>query len=181
MMIEQQQLQLASGYFLGCLAASGFAMIYLTAMDSHNHGGEEDHVRIADLLFWCGLLCITLMCVGGLTQRSVPTDRLLLRIALHFGGMYLICSPRREKHNLSVYVAFLIVLSSYIVGITAAACTQAALVLSYLHCFLDLLLVMGHRWDQESEVPPETLFNARMAYVALGGVLMHADAIVAAY
>jgi hypothetical protein len=176
---QPQQLQLASGYFLGCLAASGFSMVYLSVMDS-NQQHNSDEVRIADLLFWSRLLCITLMCVCCLTQRPVPTERLLLRIALHFGGLYLICSPRREKHNLSVYVAFLLVLTSYVVAITVAACSQTALVLSYLHCFLDMLLVLGHRWDQgEEAVPPETLFNARMAYVAFGGALMHADAILA--
>ena len=173
------EVDLSAAYFLTCLASSGFAMLYLAAMD--NQGGDmEDQIRLADLLFWCFLLGTTFLSMGTLTWQMMSSDSLQLRTAVHFGGLYLICSPRREKHNLSIYIAILVVLASALVAAKAAACNQAALVLCYMHCFLDLLLVVGHRWDQgEEPVPMETLFNTRMAYIALGGVLLHADAVVA--
>jgi hypothetical protein len=173
---------ISSAYFLACLASSGYAMLFLAAMDNDSGDESDDQVRLADLLFWCFLLLVSFLSLGCLSQHIASNEQLPLRTALHFGGLYLICSPRREKHNLSIYIAVLVVLASAVMAASAAACSQPALVLCYLHRFLDLLLIVGHRWDQgEGPVPMETVFNTRMAYIALGGVLLHADAIVGSH
>jgi hypothetical protein len=58
--VKTQPWGLASFYFLACVASSGFAVVYLFAMDDTltNSGGAtaEDYARGSDLLFWCFLL-----------------------------------------------------------------------------------------------------------------------------
>jgi hypothetical protein len=44
-----------------------------------------------------------------------------------------------------------------------------------MHRFLDLILVLSHRWEYEP--PPDTLYNSRIFFIAVAGVLLHLDAL----
>jgi hypothetical protein len=174
---------LSSFYFLACACSSAFAMVYLFAMEENtitghvaaDDPGTLDYARGADLLFWCFLLDCTCVSLSLPTRPPPPIDQLYLRCALHFGALFMLCAPReRAWHELSLSIALLLFLASSFFATTGVACSQVALVLSLMHRFLELVLVLAHRW--EAQPPQATVYNARLFFIAFAGLLLHLDA-----
>jgi len=180
--VEIQPWILSSFYFLACISSSAFAMVYLFAMDenavtgSADQSGSLDYAKGSDLLFWCFLFACTCLSIALPTRKPSPLDQIYLRCLLHFGALFWLCAPReRASHELSLSISLLILIASSFFT-TLVACSQVALVLSLIHRFLDLLLVFTHRW--ETHPPQETLYNSRLFFIAMAGLLFHLDVIL---
>jgi hypothetical protein len=180
--VEVQPWILSSFYFLACISSSGFAMVYLFAMDENavtghaDESGNLDYAKGSDLLFWCFLFACTCLSIALPTRRPSTLDQIYLRCLLHFGALFWLCAPReRASHELSLSIALLTLMASSFFT-TLVACSQVALVLSLIHRFLDLLLVFTHRW--ETHPPQETVYNSRLFFIAMAGLLFHLDVIL---
>jgi len=181
---------LSSVYFLASMFSSVFSMAYLTLMDNSNNNMNENSKAaseveysqqelLIDLVFWCFLAAETYVALGCTTQAIQPIEQLYLRFVLRMGASYIICSPLEKKRGpqLASSFAFVVFLGMSIVDMMLVR-TEPILVVFYLHRFLELLLMMGHRWDQEPSI--EVLQNCRLCYVSLAGLLLHVDMILAA-
>ena len=175
--------QITSIYFLVCMASSAFSVVYLVILENLNGVQEEEysqHDLLANLLFWCFLLAqsyVTLSCTLLGPYSLVCTEHLYLRCALQFGCFYVICSPldKRRGPDISTSGAFVLFMALSFFSVSIA-CPQPVTVLTYMHLFLDFLMLFGHRWEQKP--PAETLLNCRLFYVALTGTLLHIDVMV---
>ena len=177
---EPESLALSSFYFLASVSSSAFAMVYLYAMDESDNNIDESNnfSRGSDLLFWCFLYASTCVSIALTTKQVSPIDQLHLRCVLHFGALFLLCSPNErgaQYHQLSLTIALLLVMGSSIFA-TTVACSQIALALCYMHRFLDLILILAHRW--ETALSKEVLYNSRLFFIAFVGILLHLDVIL---
>ena len=181
MMVDQTHL--SSFYFLACMLSSIFSVLYLgsdfatIAMDNNNEGSRTDQGLFADLVFWCFLAAQTFVSLGISTQHTACIEQLYLRFLLRFCSFYVICSPSRDKGNtignIVSSLAFVIFMGQTMLDAMVLICTEPILVVSYLHRFLELILLVGHRWDGEPSL--EVVLNCRLFYVTWAGALLHAD------
>jgi magnesium-transporting ATPase (P-type) len=127
--VEPQLWALSSFYFLACVSSSIFAMVYLVAMDENTRSDDNntlDYARGSDLLFWCFLFASTCLSLALPTRRPPPLDQLYWRCALHFGALFLLCTPKErspQHHQLSLSIALLTLMASCLYC-TIVACTQ---------------------------------------------------------
>jgi len=164
-------------YFLACMSASAFSIVYLVLLESK----EEDYTQqdlLADLLFWCFTFAQFYVSLATNTLKLVSQEYLFLRLVLFCCTCYWICSPLEEHRgpDICTSASFVVFIALSFQSVTLASCNQSILVLCYLHRFMDFLLLLGHRWDKEPEA--EGLLNCRVFYVAFTGVLLHADMIL---
>ena len=173
--MERHNLPLSSTYFLAEMTSSIFSVFYLHLQEINTEDTSQQEI-LADLLFWCFLFTQIYTSVGLQTMIQATADQLILRIVLHFGTLFLICSPieKRRGPDISTSLGLVIFMGLAFISISMT-CSQATLVLSYLQRFLDLLLIVGHRWDSEPTV--EVLLNNRLFNVALSGTLLHLDVV----
>ena len=176
MTVQVVQFPLSSIYFLACMSSSAFSVAYLTVlMDVDNYSSDGVSQRVldnldeysqkellADLLFWCFLLAEIVVSTGCSTRHLASNEQLYFRCAFHWMAFYLICTPfeKRRGPNIASSVAFMVFLGLSFFTWTIASCEQPVQVMAYLHSFLDLILLLGHRWDPEPRL--DTLLNCRL-------------------
>jgi magnesium-transporting ATPase (P-type) len=140
--VEPQLWALSSFYFLACVSSSIFAMVYLVAMDERTRSddnGTLDYARGSDLLFWCFLFASTCLSLALPTRRPPPLDQLYWRCALHFGALFLLCTPKErsaQHHHLSLSIALLTLMASCLYC-TIVACTQVRV---FAHPFIIVII-----------------------------------------
>jgi len=165
----------SSIYFLACMSSSIYAMAYLSFFSPGEEEQAAQYERFVDLMFWIFLSTQTYVSLGCTTERVAPMEQLYLRFTVRMGALYIICSCHAQKAAASV--AFVVMILSSVFEIGMMVCSESVLVVSYLHRFLEMILLVSHYWDQDPE--KEMLLNCRLCYVALAGAMLHADMIVA--
>ena len=172
LLLHPAPLPLSGLYFLACMASTAFSMVYLMLLEEDGADQHQHMGLLADILFWFFLLTQALVSLGTLTLQPLPVEHLLLRWTLHCGALYLCLTGSQQPiAPITASVGFLIFLALSCVDATLGCGSQAVLVLCCVQRFLDLMLVLCHRWD--AQPPEELLLNSRLFFIALSGALLH--------
>lgn len=130
LVMEEEPSPLSSLYFLASMSSSGFAMVYLYAMDDESGNDETNNFsRSSDLLFWCFLLGSICISIALPSHALCPWEQLYLRIVLHFGSLFILCGSvhlhRGIGHEPALTLSLLVFLGSCVFSVVVA-CTQVS-------------------------------------------------------
>jgi hypothetical protein len=206
--VSERGCSLSGPYFISCVSAALFSMIYLSLSSSHETQGEgammtsmmssfyyhhmeqeqqqaEHHdvdawsnmVMISEIIYWSFLISYSYVAIASNTLGLGSVELFYLRLLVHLFCLYTICSPtgKRKRVDITSSIAFVAFITETLVVISMAY-TQTNIVVAYFHRFLDLLLILGHRWD--SNPTWEVILNCRLFFVAAAGGLLHADILI---
>lgn len=203
--VSLQGFTLSGPYFISCISAALYSTVYLSLF-MHSSTDKEDNqlwskisyyqtepaqhedqdaleqwanlMIISEIVFWSFLLSYSYVAMASNTLILNSLDFLFLRIVVHLFCIYIICSPAQHKTkrvDIASSLAFVgFVAETFIVIVSARS--QINIVMGYFHRFLDLLLILGHRWDHNPSW--EVIMNCRLFVVAVGGALLHVDMMI---
>lgn len=197
--VSLQGFTLSGPYFISCISAALYSTVYLSLFSQdkednqlwskisyyQTEADQQDTLEqwanlmiISEIVFWSFLLSYSYVAVASNTLMLNSLDFFFLRIVIHLFCIYIICSPAQHKTkrvDIASSLAFVgFVAETFIVIVSARS--QINIVMGYFHRFLDLLLILGHRWDQNPSW--EVIMNCRLFVVAVGGALLHADMMI---
>lgn len=211
-MVFVEKNSLSGVYFIACISAALYSVIYLSlAQPTLNHV-QEDNLRvlatpydtdsgtgnhedtllqavvepqsaantmnillISEIFFWSFMISYSYVALATNTLELGSIELFYLRWVVHLFCVYtIVCSPNPKKRrvDISSSMAFVAFIAETFIVISVAQ-TQRNIVVAYFHRFLDLLLLLGHRWDASPTW--EVILNCRLMYVAMGGALLHVD------
>jgi hypothetical protein len=145
-----------------------------TVVSHHN----QSMFMLSEMGFWGFLVAYSFIAIASNTLELGTMELLYIRLLLHLFCIYTIIlgSPQMymidKKVDIVSSIAFMTFIGETFIVISVAG-TQVNLVMAYFHRFLDCLMVLGHRWDTNPCC--EIILNCRLFYMAMGGLLLHAD------
>lgn len=152
-------------------------------MSNGNNSVTKNSILLTEMSFWSFLITYSYTAIASTTLRLGTMEFFYLRLLIHLFCIYTIIlgSPQmyaitsNKKVDIIGSIAFIAFIGETFLVISMAG-AQKAIVMAYLHRFLDCLLILGHRWDTNPSW--EIICNCRLFYLAIGGSLLHADMIL---
>jgi hypothetical protein len=135
----------------------------------------QNILLISEIFYWSFVISYSYIAIASNTRELGSLELFYLRWIVHLFCVYtIICSPNPKKRRVDIAssIAFVAFIAETFMVISMAR-TQRNIVVAYFHRFLDLLLLLGHRWDANPSW--EIILNCRLMYVAMGGALLHVD------
>lgn len=154
------------------LVGAAFAMLYLKVYERQSC--QEDAIEaVGSLTFWL-YAAIQYSVVTAMNNTALLYDAEVcaLHVILHTIALMITCtSVGHERMDQCVYfVIALIETSNQLIK----ACAQNTQVALFFQFAADIILVIGHRWDKDTEF--FVYLNSRLMYVVLGNLAIFAAA-----
>ena len=152
---------------LAGLCAGLFSIVY-SRLEGRSDPEGDSAEAVGTLLVWAFATLHYASLAALVPLALTPTvEGLALRCLAHIGGMAIACGlAGRPQWTLA-----LAVLPAYDLAYTAASvCTQSAVATVTVQAMLDVLLLMGHRWDAKPML--SAVLNCWIFYIAACGCLL---------
>ena len=205
--VLRSEITLSAAYFIACISATLYSMVYLSLFSNNNNSitafyynfhpnntlpedetnsnvdshHNQSMLMLSEMGFWGFLVSYSFIAIASNTLELGTMELLYIRLLVHLFCIYTIIlgSPQMymidKKVDIVSSIAFMTFIGETFIVISVAG-TQVNLVMAYFHRFLDCLMVLGHRWDTNPCF--EIILNCRLFYMAIGGLLLHADVLL---
>lgn len=195
---------LSGPYFISCVSAALYSTLYLSFFIQSTATKEEDNqlwsktpyyhaeadpendelqrwanlMIVSEIVYWSFVMSYSYVAMASNTLVLNSAEFFYLRLVIHLFCIYTICSSAHHKaKRVDIPSSFAFVgFVAETFFVIASAHTQLNIVMGYFHRFLDLLLILGHRWDHDPSW--EVIMNCRLFIIAVGGGLLHVDMLV---